>query len=154
MGWFRKQEIPAWFVQFKADLKAFAAALPEQARAAFEEDEKSASLWVHASSLRHRDFYVEAHIAEFEFGVGKLWTEGIEPTEENARYLLAVCDAVRDGRWREARDRDSGLIYHVYRLRSRGYNGFYRDSEYSMRHYLRQKVRRVAIDTPPPLGAR
>lgn len=152
--WFKKRPAPEWFVQFREDLRTFKDSLPQEIVQGWEESERQVSLLASAPTPRHRDFYIEACPFEFDFGVGKLWTEVEEPSEWWARYVLAVFEAVRDGRCREARDRESGLTYHVFRLNSHGFAGFHRDSEYSMRHYLRRPVLKVRVHTVPAIADR
>lgn len=139
----------SWFEPFVQELEQFAAGLPGLAQ--FERDGDLVSLKVVAPSSRHRVLTVEAQPSDIDYSLGKLWSEFELPDEQAARYVLAACDAVRQGRVREVRDRRSGLIYHVYRLTSRGFDEFSRDSQFSFRHWFKRKIRKVAIKRLPPL---
>lgn len=139
-----------WFPAFVEELRAFAAGLPGDI-ASFKWDGQFVSLELRAPTKAHRALSVEASADEMEYGLGKLWTEYNRPDEVLARHVLAACDAVRAGRVREVRDRRTGLIYHVYRLTTRGLNEFARDSDYSLWHWLNLPIRKVKIARLSPL---
>jgi hypothetical protein len=132
-------------------LQAFGETLPSEVRRTFERGRNYASLSVEAPTPAHRRLVVDLSEGDCEYTLGKLWTEQILPTPETSQRILAMCDAVRDGRVREVRDRRTHLIYHLYRLKSRGLHTWQRDSEYAFRHYLRLPVRKVEIRRLPPL---
>jgi len=109
------------------------------------------SLEIPAPTPRHRSIWVEISAAEINYSIGKLWGEGIQPSEEVLRHILATLDAARDRGFREVRDRRTGILYHLFQLRSRGLNEYGRDSDYSLWHWLRLRVRRVKVTTVPAL---
>jgi hypothetical protein len=141
---------PDWYPAFVEELRALAAALPGDI-ARFQWDGQFASLQLRAPTLSHRPLSIEASAHDIEYSFGKLWSEFSLPDEVSARYVLAACDAVCAGRVREVRDCRTGLIYHVYRLTTRGLNEFTRDSDYSLWHWLKLPVRKVKIARLSPL---
>ena len=141
---------PDWFPAFVEELRAFAAELPSDI-ASFEWDGEFVWLELRAPTKAHRSLSVGASALDMEYSLGKLWTEFGKPDEALARYVLAACDAVRAGKVREVRDRRTGLIYHVYRLTTRGLNEFARDSGYSLWHWLKLPIRKVKIARLSPL---
>lgn len=144
---------PDWIHTFGDDLEAFARTLPAGVNYDVERQSDWASLTVKSPTSSHRDLSVTASPGGVEYSLGGIWTEDMEPSPALLQSLLASCDAVRDGGVREVRDRRTGVYWHVYRLRTRGLNRYARDSEYSLWHWLRLKVRRVKIHRLPPLGA-
>jgi hypothetical protein len=151
--WRRQSEAADWFPAFADALEAFAADLPDDVRREWVRRGDEVWLIVPAPTPAHRELAVSADPGGIEYSLGKIWTEPFEADWTKARRVLAACDAVRDGRVREVCDRRTGLLYHIYRLRSRGFREFMQDSEYSLWHWLRLKVNRVAIHRLPPLAA-
>ena len=117
----------------------------------FERDGDYFSLDVEPPTKRHRRLFIEGSPPEVNYELGGVWTEGLDPQPDVLRHLLAECDAVREGRVREVRDLDTGVLWHVYRLKTRGLDYFVRDTQYSIWHYFRRRVRRVKIQRLPPL---
>jgi len=151
MSWFRKSPPLAPFAPFADALEAFSVTLPLDVRRTFERQRDYASLEVDAPTPAHRKLVVDIAKADCEYRLGALWTEQILPTPDACQRMLAMCDAVRDGRVGEVRDRRTRLIYHLYRLKTRGLDTWQRDSEYAFRHYFRLPVRKVEIHRLPPL---
>jgi hypothetical protein len=147
----RHPKLP-WLVELAVQFRSFVDSLPAQIEATCEVDGDFVSLCIKAPTHAHRELNVEASPGEIQYALGRVWTEQIDPTPDNIREMLAACDAVRDGLVREVRDRRTGVIYDVYRLRTRGYDKYLRDSQYSLWHWLRLRVRRVKIHRLPPLA--
>jgi hypothetical protein len=141
---------PDWFPAFVEELRAFAARLPDDV-VRFKSDGRFVSFELRAPTEAHRTLSIEASADEIDFNFGKLWSEYERPDETAARYLLAACDAVCAGKVREVRDRRTGLIYHIYRLTTRGLNEFARDSQFSWRFWFKQHIRQVKITRLSPL---
>jgi len=135
---------PDWFVAFAAELRAIADSLPSDV-AQFEFDGKFVSFDLRAPTPAHRSLTLEASAEFMDYSFGKLWSEFPSPDKVSAQYILAFCDAVRAGRVREVRDRKTGLIYHIYRLTTRGLNEFARDSQFSWRFWFKPHIRQVKI---------
>jgi len=148
-----RKAAPEWFSAMGDALETFGRSLGPEVVWALERDADSLWFEVKAPTKAHRDLTIGATTDEIDYWFGKLWSEFLEPSQAVVDDLLAHCDAVRDGRVREARDRRTGLVYHVYRLRSRGQHRFSRDSDYSLWHWLKPRIRRVSIHRLPPLGA-
>ncbi len=155
MGWFWKRlEAPEWFVQFVDELEKLHRALPTEFAGPFERRVGSVELWMKAPTPRHRSAYLGGPEFDFEYSVGKIWTERLELTPDLCQHLLACLDALIAGRVREVRDLDSGLLWHIDRLKTRGLNTFVRDREYSFfwhSRWLNHRVRRVSITRIPPM---
>jgi hypothetical protein len=137
------------FENFVRDLQAFLTPLAPSVERRFEWEEGELLFEVQPPTERHRSLAISGNASGIEFQLGEVWGEFDFPDQVALTALLAACDAVRDGRVRECRDRSTGLIYHVYRLRSRGLDQFQRDSQYSFRHARR--IKRVDIHRLPPL---
>ena len=148
---FRKRLPPSWYVMLAAGLREFVATLPPEVNCKLDEQAREVSLTVKPPTPQHRTLSIDANYYEVDYELGRLWGEFHTPTEESCQYLLAMCDAVRDGRFREVKEQRTGQIYHVLRLKSRGLDEFARDSDFSPWHYLRLKIRRVSIKRIPPL---
>ena len=143
---------PQQFADFAAELEAFAAKLPNGVRHEFVKQGDFVSLTIEPPTPAHRKLVVAGDPNGLEDALGKVWSEPYQVDAALTSRVLAACDALRDGRVREVRDRRTGLIYHLYRLRSRGRDEYLRDSQYSLWHWLRLRVRKVAIHSFPRLG--
>ena len=130
-------------------VEAFAHGLPERTPHEFERDGDAFDLRIKAPTAAHRVLALSLDGGELEYSLGEVWTDQIDPKTADLNQLLATLDAVRDGRVREARDRRNGVIYHLYRLDSRGLRTWLRDGQYSLWHWLRLKIRRVDVHTLP-----
>ena len=149
---FGKRKAPAdWLPTFAEQVHAFARSLPHDVQWTFKRDRHGFDLEVSPPTDRHRRLVISASRTEIEFELGKIWTERLSPEAEVLQNILAACDAVRDGRVREVRDLDTGVLWHVYRLKTRGLDRFMRDSEYSFSHSLWRRVRRAKVQRLPPL---
>lgn len=133
-------------------VEAFAADLPPSVHRQFQRNGDYFEFITDAPSSAHRRMSLVGDHHELEYSLGKIWTESISPARADLGQLLAALDAVRDGRVKEVREERTGLIYHLYRLDSRGHRGWMRDSQYSLWHWLRLKIRRVTVHTLPPLA--
>ena len=154
MGWFwKRRETPDWFVQFADELESLYRALPTEFANLFERRVDSVELRTKAPTPRHRSVYMGGPKFDFEYSVGKIWTERLELTPDLCQHLLACLDALIAGRVREVRDLDTGVLWHVYRLKTRGLNTFARDTEYSLWHsrWLNHRVRRISVTRIPPM---
>jgi hypothetical protein len=140
----------SWFADFAGELQAFARSLRTDL-VDFDRDDKNVWLRVHAPTERHLVLTVSASPYDIDYSYGPLWTEFARPDEALGRTILACCDAIKTGDVRLLRSRRTGLRFHIYRLKTRGLNGFQRDSGYSPLHYFRQRPRRVSITRVPPL---
>jgi hypothetical protein len=142
-----------WLIPFAEELHAFARGLPPSVRWEFERDDgRYFRLDIYPPTDRHRRLVIEGSPPEITYELGKVWTEGLEPTAEVRTNVLAACDAVRDGKVREVRDLDTGALYHVYRLKTRGCDAFIKDSQYSFWHWFKRRVKRVRAERLPPLS--
>ena len=147
----KAKPLPDWYEATLACVEAFAASLPENVERSFERRADYFLLDVLPASVRHRRLTLEGSLAEFNYTLGKVWTEGLEPSPAVCDRLLATLEAVRNGGVREVRDRRTGVIYHVYRLKTHGFSEFMEDSQYSFWHWLKLKIRDVQIHTVPPM---
>lgn len=141
------------FALLAQGLAEFEKTLPQSVKRKFERDNDAVSLDVEPPTSAHRRLLVDGFPTNFEYSLGKIWTENIDATPEAALEILAACDAIRDGWVREVRDLRTGVLYHVYRLKTHGLNKYLNDGQYSLWHWLRRKVRRVKIQRLPPLSA-
>jgi len=140
----------SWFVDFADQLQAFAQSLRSDL-VDFDRDDVNVWLRVKAPTERHLVLTVSASPTDIDYSFGPLWTEIAGPDEVSGREILACCDAIKAGAVRSVRSRRTGLLFHIYRLQTRGVNRFQRDSEYSFLHYFLQRPRRVSIARVPPL---
>jgi hypothetical protein len=143
---------------FVDELEAFANALPAQVERSFRRDQREFELAVKAPTPAHRDLSMMGDSSGVEFTVGDIWTEPVKATPELFVDLLAACDALKAGGVRECRDRRTGVLYHVYRLRTRGLKRFVVEGQYSFWHssiwrWLGLKIRSVSIHRLPPLDS-
>jgi hypothetical protein len=149
---FGKRKVrPNWLPAFAEQVHAFARTLPQDVKWTFKRDRHGFELEVSPPTDRHRRLVISASPTEIEFELGKIWTERLSPEAEVLQNILASCEAVRDGRVREVRDLETGVLWHVYRLKTRGLDRFMHDSEYSLWHYLKRRVRRAKVRRLPPL---
>jgi hypothetical protein len=148
----KAKPIPDWYEACVADIEVFASKLPEDVERSFERKGDYFLLDVLPPTFGHRRLTLEGSLAEFDYTLGKVWTEQLEPSPTVCDRLLASLEAVRDGRVREVRDRRTGVIYHVYRLKTHGFSEFMKDGQYSFWHWFKLKIRNVQIHTLPPLG--
>ena len=139
------------FIMLSEGLESLVAELPKGVRASFARSSTGVHFEIKAPTSEHRQLNIDAGPQSFEYQLGKIWTENLEASPEVARTLLAACDAMVAGGVREVRDLQTGLLHHIYRLKTRGRNGFVRDSEYSLLNRLRLKVRRVRVTRIPAL---
>lgn len=146
-----------WVGLFADALEAFGRSLPHDVVWSLERNRNGVEFAVEAPTPDHRSLSICAESSEIEYSLGSLWTEGLEPVPATLDSLLAACDALREGRVREVRDRKTGLLYHVYRLNSWGRREFVIDSQYAFRHVLDRlfghRIRDVSIHRLPPLAA-
>jgi len=150
MFWRRKNP-PEWLPAFAEEVLAFARSLPPEVHWTFERDAHGFDFFVDPPTERHRRLVISASPSAIEFELGKIWTEGLSPEREVLQNLLAACDAIRDGKVREVKDLDTGLLWHVYRFKTRGLDRFLRDSEYAWPWSRWRRVRRVEVQRLPPL---
>ena len=147
----KAKPLPDWYEAMVASVEVFAASLPANVERSFERRADYFLLDVLPPSTGHRRLTLEGSLAEFDYTLGKVWTERLEPSPTVCARLLASLEAVRNGAVREVRDRRTGVIYHVYRLRTRGFSEFMKDGQYSPWHWFKLKIRNVQIHTLPPL---
>ncbi|MFN3814763.1 hypothetical protein [Brevundimonas sp.] len=143
--------IPDWYGAMVASVEAFAASLPESVEHNFERGHDHFLLDILPPSALHRRLTLEGSLGEFDYTLGEVWTERLDPSPSVCTRVLAALEAVRDGKVREVRDRRTGVIYHVYRLTTHGLSEFMQDGQYSLWRRLRLKIRNVQIHTLPPL---
>jgi len=148
---FGRRKVRDWLPGFAEEVLAFARSLPPDVRWTFERNGHGFDFVIDPPTDRHRRLVISASRSQIEFELGKIWTEGLNPEREVLQNLLAACDAVRDGRVREVRDLDTGVLWHVYRFKTRGLNRFLRDSEYSFWHSFHRRVRKAKTQRLPPL---
>lgn len=134
-----------WFEDFADQLEAFIQTLPEGIKVEWERTRRYFNLSIPAPTAAHRQLDIDAAPSGVDYALGKIWGEGYSPTEEIGNRILAACDAVRAGRVREVRDRDTGVLYHLYRLKTRGCDEFMWDSQYTVRAWFKKKVRKVQV---------
>ena len=146
-----RKPVPDWCRAMGDELEVFGQSLGSDVSWKLERDIDGFWFEVKAPTQSHRNLSISASTDEIDYSFGKLWSEFLEPSQAVVDDLLAHCDAIRDGWVREVRDLRTGLIYHVYRLRSRGQNRFSKDSQSSLWHLLRLPIRRVRIHRLPPL---
>src|SRR5690606_16880130 len=142
---------PDWFNDFVEALAAFQASLPLGLKSQWENGERGFKLTIDAPTEHHRSLSLHGDQYELEYALGAVWTEGLTPSPDVCRRLLASLDAVRSGSVREVEDVRTGIIYHAYRLRTRGLHEVMWDSQYSIWTWLKLRVRRIRIHTLPPL---
>jgi len=147
----RRQLQREWFARFADQLEGFVRALPEGLDVEWERRAHYLNLTIAPPSPAHRRLDIEAGPGGLDYALGKVWGEGYAPTEDVGNRVLAACDAVEAGRVREVRDRDTGMLYHLYRLTTRGCDEFMWDSQYSFLPKLRKKIRNVQITRLAPL---
>lgn len=137
-----------WFEAYADEVERFVESLPPRVVKRWRRRPNEIDLVIEAATARHRriDFWLAPD--GVEFSVGKLWGDyQVRPTQQMAWEFLAALEALADGRVKEVVDRRTGLVYQIYRLRTRGLTKFVRDSEYSLLHRLNLPVRRVKIMT-------
>ncbi|MGZ8369752.1 MAG: hypothetical protein ACXWVH_01715 [Caulobacteraceae bacterium] len=105
-----------------------------------------------APSRDHRKIVIEASPFEIDLTVGSLWGEFPDPGEDVANLVLSTCDALRDGRVREVRDRDTGELYRVYRLKSRGLCSYSKEGGFSFLNLKNHKIRDIEVRRIPRLA--
>tara|TARA_R110000764_G_scaffold51902_1_gene113276 strand:- start:57 stop:530 length:474 start_codon:yes stop_codon:yes gene_type:complete len=147
----KAKPIPDWYTACVAGIEAFASALPEGVECSFERKGDYFLLDVLPPTFDHRRLTLEGSLVEFAYSLGKVWTEQLEPSPAVCDRLLASLDAVKDGRVREVRDRRTGVIYHVYHLKTHGFSEFMKDGQYSFWHWFKLKIRNVQIHALPSL---
>jgi hypothetical protein len=152
MMWpFSKSVRPAWFTDFVEAVAAFQAALPVHLQSELVRDGDYFELSIPAPTEWHRSVHLHGDSKGLEYHLGKVWTENLEPSPEVCRRLLASLDAIQAGAVKEVQDVRTGVIYHVYKLRTRGFREFMQDSQYTLWAWLNLKIRDVRIHTLPPL---
>jgi hypothetical protein len=144
-------ELALWYDDFANGLEEFANDLPRSVQHKFERGRNEVSLTIPPQTPRHRRIDVYATPFNYEYQVGKLCGENDHPDAAAGLRLLAALDALNLGRVREVRDQRTGLLYQVYRLKTRGLDSFVQDSQYSFRNYWGTTVRKVKIARIPPL---
>ena len=146
-----------WIEPFGDALEAFGQSLAPGVVWSLKRERNWIEFDIEAPTSAHRSLSINVGPSEIEYALGAIWTEGLETTPDVRDRLLAACDALRAGRVREVRDRETGLLYHVYRFNSRGLREFAVDSQYAFRHALtrwfKHRVRHVSIHRLPPLEA-
>lgn len=148
---FSRPSPPAWFDDFVEAVAAFQASLPIHLQGELIRDGGYFELSIPAPTEQHRSIHLNGDSSGLEYHLGKVWTENLEPSPEICSRLLASLDAIRSGAVKEVQDVRTGVIFHVYRLRTRGFRKFLQDSQYTLWAWLKLKIRNVRIHTLPPL---
>ena len=144
-----------WFARFVDELEALAAGLPPGVRRTFRRGRGRLDwfeLDVRPPTPAHRRLMLDGDENNLDYSLGDVWTELIEPSPAVVTDLLAVCDAVKLGRVCEVRDRRTGLLHHIYRLKTRGQDRYLRDRQYSW-PWQGGRVRKVRSHRLPGLEA-
>jgi len=151
-GW-KPKPPPDWFTAFADELEAFVQGLPGGLVVQWKKSRRHVSLGIKAPTSRHRDIWLELGPDGGEYAVGKVWGEYDWGSEEIAQNLLATLDALKAGQVREVRDRRTGAYYHVYRLKTRGLDGFMQEGQFRFFGGFKIPVRKATISRISPLDS-
>ncbi|MFN3778622.1 MAG: hypothetical protein ACK4SI_06440 [Brevundimonas aurantiaca] len=112
------------FKAFSDELEQFVSSLDTGFRARFRRSHDAILIWTNPVDRRHPRLEVSASQTDLSFSLGSAGDDEIPMTSANARWVLAVLDACRDGRVRYVTMKSSLMPAFAVMLTTRGLNEF------------------------------